>query len=470
MNLPSIRYKSVFLNPQQKSANTMNRFNKYILPILIVTICVYLFDQGRMWLTGNFQFGNLQHEAYKFSMYLLYSSVLGFSNFWMVWQLDKRFSWQEVPKKRAFFGVIGAVVVSVLSIFILRIFTVLVVRGQSWSYFIQNESKFVYIYTLFISLLVVLVFYVIYFYKAVAKKSITEHKTIAKTEIAKYESLKSQLDPHFLFNSLNVLTSLIEENPEQAERFTAKLSKVYRYVLEQKEKTLVSLQEEIDFAKVYMELLKMRFEDSVTFDITDKISNPDYKIVPLSLQLLLENAVKHNTISNENPLTIRIFENEGTLIIENNFNEKKSLNKGTGIGLKNILDRYALLTDRQIEIEKTTTEFTVKLPLLTQKTKIMKTNNYQEENKYIKAKERVNKMKEFYANLVSYIGVNAFLIFLNYYTGWEHKWFIYPLLGWGIGLLFHYFEAFGYYPFLGRNWEEKKIKELMNEEDKEMWE
>jgi len=448
----------------------MNRFNKYILPILIVTICVYLFDQGRMWLSGNFQIGNFQDETYKFGMYLMYSSVLGFANFWVVSELEKRFPWQEEPKKRAFYGVIGAVIISVLSILVLRLFTVIVLRQHTWTYFIQNESKFVYIYTLFITLLVVLVFYVIYFYRAVAKKSITEHKTIAKTEIAKYESLKSQLDPHFLFNSLNVLTSLIEENPEQAERFTAKLSKVYRYVLEQKEKTLVPLQEEIDFAKVYMELLNMRFEDSLTFDIIDKISNPDYKIVPLSLQLLLENAVKHNVISDENPLKITIIEKDGFLTIENNLNKKKSLRKGTGIGLQNILDRYALLTERQIIIEKSDSSFTVVLPLLTQKTKIMKINNSLEENKYIKAKERVGKMKEFYANLVSYIGVNTFLIILNYYTSWDTKWFIYPLIGWGIGLLFHYFEAFGYYPFLGRNWEEKKIKQLMNEEEKEMWE
>ncbi len=448
----------------------MKRFNKYILPILIVTICVYLFDQGRMWLSGNFQFGSLEDETYKFSMYLLYSSVLGFANFWVVAELEKRFSWDEEPKKRVFYGVVGAVLVSVASILVLRLFTVLIIRQQSFEYFVQNESVFIYVYTLFISLLVVLVFYVIHFYKAIAKKSITKHKTIANTEIAKYESLKSQLDPHFLFNSLNVLTSLIEENPQQAERFTAKLSKVYRYVLEQKEKTLVPVKEELNFAKVYMELLKMRFEDSVTFEIPDTISNENYKIVPLSLQLLLENAVKHNIISEEHPLKISIVEKEGSLLITNDFNPKKIIKKGTGIGLHNILDRYALLTDKQVQIEKTSASFSVLLPLLTQKTKIMKTTNHSEENKYIKAKERVEKMKEFYANLVSYVAVNTFLVLLNYYTSWDHKWFIYPLFGWGIGLLFHYFEAFGRYPFLGRNWEENKIKELMNEDEKEMWE
>lgn len=448
----------------------MKRFNKYILPILIVAISVYLFDQARIWLTNGFSLGNFRDELYKFGMYLLYSSVIGIGNFWVVAELSKRYSWDEEPKKRAFYGVVGAVIISLLSILALRLFTVVVLRNHSLSYFIQNESIFIYIYTLFITLMVVLVFYVIHFYRAIAKKSITEHKTIAKTEIAKYESLKSQLDPHFLFNSLNVLTSLIEENPEQAERFTSKLSKVYRYVLEQKEKALVPLQEEIDFAKVYMELLKMRFEESVRFEIPEKISDASYKIVPLSLQLLLENAVKHNAITEDKPLTISIIEKDGELIISNNFNKKNVLNKGTGVGIQNIIDRYALLTEKQVRIDNTTVHFTVRLPLLTQKTKIMNKIDFNKENRYIRAKERVEKMKEFYANLIAYVGVNTFLVFINYYTGWDHKWFIYPLIGWGIGLMFHYFEAFGHYPFLSKNWEEKKIKELMDEKDKEMWE
>src|SRR5690606_34737643 len=98
-------------------------------------------------------------------------------------------------------------------------------------------------------------------------------------------------DPHFLFNSLNVLTSLIDENPEQAQKFTTSLSKVYRYVLEQKNKELVSVEEELEFAKTFIGLLKMRFENGIHFEIPETTSNPEAKIIPLSLQLLLENAV-----------------------------------------------------------------------------------------------------------------------------------------------------------------------------------
>ena len=447
----------------------MSRLMKYIKPIFIIALLIYLFDQGSGWIKGH-EIVSFKQELQKFAMYLMYSAVLGGANVWIVEKLEQRFSWKTEPKKRAVYGIIGAVLISMLSILFLRLITVLGIYQKSWNYFIENEKSGVYIYSFLITMFIVLVFYVIHFYRTITKQAITEHQTIAKTETAKYETLKSQIDPHFLFNSLNVLTSLIEENPKQAEKFTTKLSKVYRYVLEQKEKTLVPLQEEVDFAKVYMELLKMRFEDSIQFEIPESFSSTNYKIVPLSLQILLENAVKHNAISVNRPLKIIISEQNGQLVVSNSFNEKKILKKGTGIGLHNILDRYALLTEKQLEILKSEESFIVKLPLLTQITKNMKTNNNTEENRYYRAKERVDKMKEFYAHVISYIGVNTFLVFLNYYTGWSHKWFIYPLIGWGIGLLFHYFEAFGHYPFLSKNWEEKKIKELMEEEKKEMWE
>ncbi len=445
-------------------------FTKFFKQIFIVTIAIYIFDQGRMWITGQYRLFSFSEQLATFGIYLLYSTVLGFSNYWVIDQLNKRYSWKETPKKRAIYGVIGSVVISMISIVFLRIITVLLINQHNWSYFIENESKFVYVYSLFITLVVVLVFYVINFYKALTNRTINEQKTIAKTEIAKFETLKSQLDPHFLFNSLNVLTSLIEENPTKAEQFTVKLSKVYRYVLEQKNKDLIPLTEELAFAKVYMELLKMRFEEALQFEFPESLNNSAYKIVPLSLQLLLENAVKHNAITTENPLTVKISIEKGELIISNNYNEKKLLTKGTGVGLQNIIERYTLLTEKKVKINKTKESFSVFLPLLTQKTSIMKTTNINEKNRYIRARNRVEKIKEFYSNLLSYLVIIPILAFINYQTSWEYKWFIYPMFGWGIGIVFHYFEAFGRFPFLGKNWEERKIEELMSEDDKELWE
>ena len=135
-------------------------------------------------------------------------------------------------------------------------------------------------------LVISLFFHAVYYYRELQKSKVKEQKVIAGTASAKFDALKNQLDPHFLFNSLNVLTSLIEENLESAQKFTTSLSKVYRYVLEQKNKELVTVDEELRFAKTYMSLLKMRFEDSIIFEIPERASNPESKVVPLSLQLL----------------------------------------------------------------------------------------------------------------------------------------------------------------------------------------
>ena len=284
---------------------------------------------------------------------------------------------------------------------------------------------------------------------------------VAKTESAKYKSLKSQLDPHFLFNSLNVLTSLIAENPAKAENFTTKLSKIYRYILEQKNKDIIPLEEELQFAKIYMELLEMRFEDAIQFALPEKISNPELKIVPLSLQLLLENAVKHNVVSSKSPLQLKIYEEAGYLVVRNNYNPKESLGKSTKVGLKNIFDRYRLITNKEVFVIKEKGNFIVKIPLLTKNSTIMKTDYMNDSNKYLRAKRRVNELKEFYGHLVSYCVFMPFLIFINYRTSWNYQWFWFPLFGWGVSVIIHAFTVFGY----GGSWEDRKIKEYMNKDN-----
>lgn len=173
---------------------------------------------------------------------------------------------------------------------------------------------------------------------------------------------------------MNVLSSLIEENPENAQRFTTSLSKVYRYVLEQKDKDLVPIEEELAFAKTYMNLLQMRFENSLTFElppnydeIASSLAMKEMKVVPLSLQLLLENAVKHNIISEQKPLLIKIYIDNDVLVIQNNYQKKSVLQDGQGVGIQNIISRYHIITDRKVTIEQNEHTFTVKLPILTNK-------------------------------------------------------------------------------------------------------
>jgi hypothetical protein len=262
-----------------------------------------------------------------------------------------------------------------------------------------------------------------------------------------------------------VLTSLIEEDPIQAQKFTTSLSKVYRYVLEQKSKNLISVDEELQFAKTYVRLLKMRFEDSIIFEIPDKALNPDAKIVPLSLQLLLENAVKHNVVTSSKPLHIKIYEEDDYLYVTNNLQEKQVVKKSSGVGLQNIRQRYAILTKKEMQIFKTAKEFKVRLPMLTNAIAFRETQEtHMSAKRYEKAKERVEAIKGFYGNLVSYCVVIPVLAYINYRTT-SFIWVIFPALGWGFGLLGHGLKAYGYNPLFGKNWEEKKIREFMEKDN-----
>ena len=212
-----------------------------------------------------------------------------------------RYSWEETPKKRLWVGAIGSFVLTLITFGLLRFLIHYYYTGDSVSEFFSKETPDSYVIAIVITLIASLFTHAFYFYRALQKREVKEQKIIARTASASFDALKNQLDPHFLFNSLNVLTSLIEEDPNQAQKFTTSLSKVYRYVLEQKNKDLVTVDEELDFARTYVRLLKMRFEDSIVFEIPEKASHPELKIVPLSLQLLLENAVKHNVVTASRP-------------------------------------------------------------------------------------------------------------------------------------------------------------------------
>ncbi|WP_020604696.1 sensor histidine kinase [Spirosoma spitsbergense] len=183
--------------------------------------------------------------------------------------------------------------------------------------------------------------------------------------VSQFEALKNQISPHFLFNSLSILTSLVHEDPNLSETFIKQLSKAYRYILEQRDQELVPLAIELDFIKAYTFLLKIRFEKKfdVTIDVPQDIQT-QCRIAPLSLQMLVENTVKHNRMSLREPLLVRIYTNNGFLIVENPMQARDQPEFSTGIGLKNITDRYSLLTDQAVEFGERAGSFIVKIPLL----------------------------------------------------------------------------------------------------------
>ena len=281
---------------------------------------------------------------------------------------------------------------------------------------------------------------------------------------SEHESLKSQISSHFLFNSLNVLNGLIEEDPSKAQEFVSELSSIYRYVLEQKDKTLVSLNEEIHFSQIYMQLIQKRYEDGLHFEIDAEIQEL-YQIVPLSLQILIENCIKHNRISSQEPLHIVVKLEDGILTVKNNLQPKKNHQKSTGKGLKHIVNRFQNLTRKPVEILQTEAEFIVKLPLITENIKTMEINQKYTEEEYENAKKRVEEVQGFYWNLASYVVVNLFLTFLDLKDNGQYDWAYWALIGWGIGITFHAINVFGL--FNSTHWKDEMIRKELEKRKSE---
>lgn len=413
---------------------------------------------------------SIKNVLITFSLSCLYSFGLGFGNGYLNNLLDRKWDWLEQTNLRVYYGILVTVLYTVPVVLGIDYIIFVVLQKRPLDEFFNERMIWVHLFYIILSLGVSVFMQARSFmvkWKQASKTEVIQQRIIAGTANAKFETLKNQIDPHFLFNSLNVLSSLIEENPENAQRFTTSLSKIYRYVLEQKDKELVSVEEELSFAKTYMNLLKMRFENSLFYELPETVVNPDAKVVPLSLQLLLENTVKHNVVSEQRPLHIRIFIEGDYLAIQNDLQKKEVIQSRQGVGLQNIVDRYGIITNRKVLIEQNEKTFTVKIPILTKQISVMETAlNFNENGAYYRAKKKVELLKGFYGNLISYFCVIPILIFVNLTYMPQFHWFWFSAGGWGFGLVMHAFKVFGY----GTDWEEKKIQEILSKEDnKQSW-
>lgn len=184
---------------------------------------------------------------------------------------------------------------------------------------------------------------------------------------AQLQSLKNQLNPHFLFNNMSVLSSLVCKDQEKAVDFIEQLSKVYRYLLENNNTELVTLDTELKFISSYNYLLQIRFEPNITFDISVPDDARKLLLPPMSLQLLIENCIKHNEVSKEFPLHIKVYVEDELLVVSNNLQLRTTRERSTGTGLKNIEARYKYFTDTPIKIIKEDKKYTVKIALLQEK-------------------------------------------------------------------------------------------------------
>ncbi|WP_228236990.1 sensor histidine kinase [Allomuricauda sp. M10] len=222
-----------------------------------------------------------------------------------------------------------------------------------------------YFFRLITSLFLIAILVKIVLLNRIQKRKEQENEQLKSAYFdAEIKNLRAQINPHFLFNALSSLSALVRENPSKAQEYISHLSKVFRYSLSNHQEQLIGLDKELELLDSNIQLLKMRFEEALQVHINIP-KTQGVQLPHMSLQPLLENAVKHNYVSKEMPLQIDIFQENGTLHFRNTLNEAKYKEPSTGIGLLNLNERYQILMGQSIEIEKTDTHFTIKLPLNT---------------------------------------------------------------------------------------------------------
>jgi two-component system LytT family sensor kinase len=342
------------------------------LPIASLLISLLLFPD-------TYEQGDWSYLSICIPMSFAYTGLFWYALRWAYKHVRERFPTVEDLGKRIFWMAIFLVVVYILVNYSLDAFFKWLLPGHNT----RKPSHVVeFITTLLMSAFILTLYEALSFYlqlqRATAEKADLERKNVE----SQLEGLRNQVNPHFLFNSLNTLIYLIPEDPNKAVRFVQQLSKVYRYVLECREDKIIPLSEELEYLKSYVFLLKERFGENLIVEISDMEALRDLAIVPLSLQMLFENVIKHNIISTEKPLTIEVFAGQAgrqnghmngvepgkngidTLIVRNNLQRKNQVMDSTGVGLENIRARYRMLTDRPVETIISQQYFTVALPLV----------------------------------------------------------------------------------------------------------
>ena len=278
--------------------------------------------------------------------------------------LDRYLKWEEQPLQRAGLQLVTILGLTfILSVIAPRIYFWLAplpppLQGnRSWA-MVKND-----IIGMLSTLIGTGIYLAMSFFHHWKTKSLEAEQYKVAAAQAQIEALKAQLDPHFMFNSLNTLTELVEVNSSRSLDFLKNFGQVYRYVLQTREHESVTLQEELDFADSYLFLLKTRFGEAIQVEKNIAEADLEKHLPPMTLQLLLENTVKHNTLTASKPLQIRLATDGQWLIVENNLQPKSSKGYSSGIGLNNIRERVLRLSHQEPVIENGSAVFRVKIPL-----------------------------------------------------------------------------------------------------------
>ena len=307
-----------------------------------------------------------------FSWPVAWRSMVGTATFWIVlWKgneyisikLNDYFPWLANPGRRFALGIVASITYTTVAI-ILMIYGMEIILGWNMG---DSKQKTILVSN-GIAVFIFCFMVARQFMFAWRELALREEKIKTELMASKFESLKNQVNPHFMFNSLNALSSLVYEDQKVAVDYIDQLSNVLRYVLEAGKQELVTVEEELKVLNSYIFLQKIRFGDNVTVNIDISESNKSKLIPPLVLQILIENAIKHNVVSTEHPLVIKIEGQSSFLKIENRIRTKEIIRQeSTALGLKNIRSRYETLSDDPVRITEENETFTVELPLINDK-------------------------------------------------------------------------------------------------------
>ena len=286
--------------------------------------------------------------------------VMWFGNAFVSHRMDKVYSWLKDPGKRFFLGVMASAVYSVLAMLALKWVFVFTIRIN-----ITDDGPMTLVFTAVVSVLVLSAMYLKMFLFSWRNLALQEVQMKNELLASKFETLKGQVNPHFMFNSLNTLNSLIYQNQDLASKYVGQLSNVYRSVLSTQKNEVISIEEELKTLDSYIFLQSIRFEDKfkVNIELSDEVRKK--YIPPMVLQMLIENCIKHNEVTEENPLLIDVYTEGEMICVKNMIVEKKVLpGDNSSIGLTNIKARYKMLSDIPVEILDNGAVFIVKAPLL----------------------------------------------------------------------------------------------------------
>lgn len=278
------------------------------------------------------------------------------------WLISKRIDGNKYPFKALRWNLFGMFVYSSLAILFVNYVWWVLWYGRSPD-FLFNQGLLILIIELVVTILIASILFSKGFFKAWRESALNEERYKRESLAYQYKALKNQVNPHFLFNSLSTLSTLVYKDQDVAAKFIKQLSEIYRYVLEHENNEVVSVKAEMEYVQKYLYLQKIRHGDHLIVEI--ELNDCDEKkLIPSSVQMLVENSIKHNVVSQDDPLTIRIQNNPDYIVVKNNLQKKSSLGDTGGIGLENLKARYGFLSEMPIIVEEGSEDFIVKLPFV----------------------------------------------------------------------------------------------------------